>query len=73
MIELLGRVPQRMVRRALFRDKHFDQNGNFVLKDVDELTQLEKETIIYDTGLPRRDLGADLKKYGKLQVIFLFI
>lgn len=61
--ELNGKVPNRMIRRSLFRAKHFDDAGNFILHEVDAITQLPKETIVHDIQA-KRDLHAELRKYA---------
>jgi serine/threonine-protein kinase PRP4 len=35
----LGKLPTKLIRRAQFRTKHFDDNNNFVYRKIDKVTQ----------------------------------
>ncbi|MES1901922.1 MAG: Serine/threonine-protein kinase PRP4 [Paramarteilia canceri] len=72
IFELKGKAPQRMIRRSHFRSKHFDDAGNFIKREIDSLTNMEKSTVIYDlssTSQPKKDLLGLLKPYAHHSVI----
>ncbi|KAG7231233.1 hypothetical protein INR49_012064 [Caranx melampygus] len=48
-----------MIRKGLFKDKHFDQNLNFLYIEVDKVTEREKVTVM-STINPTKDLLADM-------------
>ena len=39
MMDLKGKMPNRMVRKGMFRDKHFDSQFNFMYYQVDKVTE----------------------------------
>lgn len=39
LMDLKGKFPNKLIRRAQFRDKHFDSNCNFLYHEVDKVTQ----------------------------------
>ena len=39
MMELKGKMPHRMARKGLFREKHFDANFTFLYTEVDRVTE----------------------------------
>ncbi|KAK6042666.1 hypothetical protein COOONC_19829, partial [Cooperia oncophora] len=42
--EVKGKYPNKLVRRAQFRDQHFDANCNLLYHEVDKVTQRDKLT-----------------------------
>ena len=34
-----GKMPNKLIRKATFRDAHFDQSYNFMYREVDKVTQ----------------------------------
>uniref|UniRef100_A0A1I7W4V2 Serine/threonine-protein kinase PRP4 homolog n=1 Tax=Loa loa TaxID=7209 RepID=A0A1I7W4V2_LOALO len=44
MMDLKGKFPNKMVRKAQFKDQHFDQNCNFLYHEIDKVTQRDKIT-----------------------------
>ncbi|KHJ96897.1 hypothetical protein OESDEN_03137 [Oesophagostomum dentatum] len=40
--EVKGKYPNKLVRRAQFRDQHFDANCNLLYHEVDKVTQRDK-------------------------------
>lgn len=42
MMDLKGKFPNKMVRKAQFKDQHFDQNCNFLYHEIDKVTQRDK-------------------------------
>jgi len=55
MQDVKGRMSHKIVKKAAFREKHFDDNFNFMYVEVDKITQKEKMTIINYTN-PTKDL-----------------
>ncbi len=39
MMDLKGKIPNRIIRRGMFRDQHFDGSYNFQYHEVDKVTQ----------------------------------
>ncbi|XP_074601246.1 pre-mRNA processing factor 4 kinase [Brevipalpus obovatus] len=54
-----GKVSNRMIRKAKFRDKHFDARSNFLYNEVDKITSKEK-TVLINYIKPSRDLQREL-------------
>ncbi|KAM3722398.1 Serine/threonine-protein kinase [Dirofilaria immitis] len=44
MMDLKGKFPNKVVRKAQFKDQHFDQNCNFLYHEIDKVTQRDKIT-----------------------------
>lgn len=59
IMDLRGKLPNKIVRRSTFKDIHFDQNCNFLYRETDKITQREKLTIL-PVIKASRDLTADL-------------
>nr|XP_020030581.1 serine/threonine-protein kinase PRP4 homolog isoform X1 [Castor canadensis]XP_020030582.1 serine/threonine-protein kinase PRP4 homolog isoform X1 [Castor canadensis]XP_020030583.1 serine/threonine-protein kinase PRP4 homolog isoform X1 [Castor canadensis]XP_020030584.1 serine/threonine-protein kinase PRP4 homolog isoform X1 [Castor canadensis]XP_020030585.1 serine/threonine-protein kinase PRP4 homolog isoform X1 [Castor canadensis]XP_020030586.1 serine/threonine-protein kinase PRP4 homolog len=58
-MDLKGKMPNKMIRKGVFKDQHFDQNLNFMYTEVDKVTEREKVTVM-STINPTKDLLADL-------------
>ncbi|KAG5286691.1 hypothetical protein AALO_G00017730 [Alosa alosa] len=58
-MDLKGKMPNKMIRKGLFKDQHFDQNLNFLYIEVDKVTEREKVTIM-STINPTKDLLVDM-------------
>jgi serine/threonine-protein kinase PRP4 len=56
--DLKGKANSKMIRKATFRDLHFDSNNNFLYQEVDKVTEREKVVVISNFKL--RDLGAEV-------------
>ena len=39
MMELKGKMSNKLLRKARFKDQHFDENFNFMYAEVDKVTQ----------------------------------
>ena len=39
MMDYKGKMPNKMVRKGVLRDQHFDENCNFLYQEVDKVTQ----------------------------------
>ncbi|XP_072008607.1 serine/threonine-protein kinase PRP4 homolog [Engystomops pustulosus] len=58
-MDLKGKMPNKMIRKGVFKDQHFDANLNFMYIEVDKVTEREKVTVM-STINPTKDLLADL-------------
>jgi serine/threonine-protein kinase PRP4 len=59
MMEVKGPFPRKMVRKAAFRDRHFDGDMTFGVIEQDALTQRDVRRLIRDAK-PTKDLAATL-------------
>lgn len=71
-LQLRGKVPNKMLKKAMFKDQHFDSDGNFINKTVDPVTKkvlesrvpplfsspLQQTAKVMHFNNPTRDLGA---------------
>ncbi|XP_012679631.2 pre-mRNA processing factor 4Bb [Clupea harengus] len=64
-MDVKGKMPNKMIRKGLFKDQHFDQNLNFLYIEVDKVTEREKVTVM-STINPTKDLLADMVGYQRL-------
>ncbi|KAJ8418754.1 hypothetical protein AAFF_G00002530, partial [Aldrovandia affinis] len=64
-MDLKGKMPNKMIRKGLFKDQHFDQNLNFLYIEVDKVTEREKVTVM-STINPTKDLVTDMVGYQRL-------
>uniref|UniRef100_H2ZIC8 Protein kinase domain-containing protein n=1 Tax=Ciona savignyi TaxID=51511 RepID=H2ZIC8_CIOSA len=46
MMDLKGKIPHRVLKKGMLKDQHFDQNLNFILTEVDKVTEREKMTVM---------------------------
>ncbi|VDL74668.1 unnamed protein product [Nippostrongylus brasiliensis] len=51
--EVKGKFPNKLVRRAQFRDQHFDTNCNLLYHEVDKVTQRDKVTVLSNIRISR--------------------
>ncbi|NP_001088314.1 pre-mRNA processing factor 4B S homeolog [Xenopus laevis] len=58
-MDLKGKMPNKMIRKGVFKDQHFDANLNFMYIEVDKVTEREKVTVM-STINPTKDLLTDL-------------
>ncbi|XP_027024803.1 serine/threonine-protein kinase PRP4 homolog [Tachysurus fulvidraco] len=58
-MDLKGKMPNKMIRKGLFKDQHFDQNLNFLYTEVDKVTEREKVTVMSSIN-PTKDLLNDM-------------
>ncbi|XP_070973781.1 serine/threonine-protein kinase PRP4 homolog isoform X1 [Oncorhynchus clarkii lewisi] len=58
-MDLKGKMPNKMIRKGVFKDQHFDQNLNFLYTEVDRVTEREKVTVM-STINPTKELLADM-------------
>ncbi|CAF0929432.1 unnamed protein product [Adineta ricciae] len=55
MMDLKGKIPNRIIRKGLIKDKHFDRDCNFLYHEVDKVTERDKISTITNIN-PCRDL-----------------
>lgn len=65
VMDLKGKIPNRLIRKGMFREQHFDANYNFMYHEVDKVTQREKVTVM-STISPSKDLLAEMVGYHRL-------
>ena len=58
-MDLKGKISNRMIRKAVFRTQHFDQDYNFLYREIDRVTEKEKIVVIGNMT-PNRDLQKEL-------------
>ncbi|KAL1280495.1 hypothetical protein QQF64_015095 [Cirrhinus molitorella] len=58
-MDVKGKLPNKMIRKGLFKDQHFDPNLNFLYTEVDKVTEREKITVM-STINPTKDLSLDM-------------
>ena len=63
-IEMKGPVPRKLLRKAAFRENHYDQEGVFSLIEDDPVTHRQIRRLIRDAK-PTRDLAARLAAHDK--------
>ncbi|XP_041453859.1 serine/threonine-protein kinase PRP4 homolog [Lytechinus variegatus] len=64
-MDLKGKMPHRIIRKGMLRDKHFDSNCNFKYVEVDKVTEREKVTVMTVIN-PTKDLTTELLGYQRL-------
>ncbi|CAL8293852.1 unnamed protein product [Lota lota] len=64
-MDLKGKMPNKMIRKGLFKDQHFDQNLNFLYIEVDKVTEREKVTVM-STINPTKDILVDMVGFQRL-------
>ncbi|CAF3836633.1 unnamed protein product [Rotaria magnacalcarata] len=55
MMDLKGKMPNRIIRKGILKDKHFDRDCNFLYHEVDKVTERDKITTVSNIS-PCRDL-----------------
>ncbi|XP_075528333.1 pre-mRNA processing factor 4 kinase isoform X1 [Dermacentor variabilis] len=58
-MDLKGKFPNRLIRKGIFRDQHFDANCNFLYHEVDKVTEREKVVVMTNIN-QTRDLSSEL-------------
>ncbi|KAL3089210.1 hypothetical protein niasHT_021154 [Heterodera trifolii] len=59
MMDLRGKFPNKVIRKAVFKDQHFDYNCNFLYHETDKVTGKDKVTVLTNIKL-LRNLSAEL-------------
>ncbi|GMT00624.1 hypothetical protein PENTCL1PPCAC_22798 [Pristionchus entomophagus] len=57
--EVKGAYPNKLIRKAAFKDQHFDSNCNFLYHEIDKVTQRDKITVLNNIR-PTRSLDDEL-------------
>ncbi|GMR53618.1 hypothetical protein PMAYCL1PPCAC_23813 [Pristionchus mayeri] len=57
--EVKGAYPNKLIRKAVFKDQHFDSNCNFLYHETDKVTQRDKITVLSNIR-PTRSLDDEL-------------
>jgi len=65
MMDMKGKMPNKLIRKGTFKDQHFDTSYNFMYHEVDKVTQREKVTTM-STINPNKDLLAEMIGYQRL-------
>ncbi|KAK6627428.1 Serine/threonine-protein kinase PRP4 [Polyplax serrata] len=58
-MDLKGKIPNKVIRKGIFKDQHFDNQCNFLYHEVDKVTEREK-IVTMSTVTPTRDLQSEL-------------
>ncbi|KHJ48458.1 kinase domain protein [Trichuris suis] len=53
MMDLKGKMPNKLIRKAQFKDQHFDGNFNFLYRELDKVTHREKLTVMSNIPISR--------------------
>lgn len=46
MMQIKGKMPNKLIRKGMFRETHFDSNFAFLYREVDKVTEKEKVTVM---------------------------
>ena len=65
MMEIKGKISNKMIKKGTAKDKHFDSNLNFQYLEIDKVTKKEKISVLNFVN-PKRDLLACLIGNQKL-------
>ncbi|XP_046585162.1 LOW QUALITY PROTEIN: serine/threonine-protein kinase PRP4 homolog [Haliotis rubra] len=65
VMDVKGKMPNKMIRKGMFKEQHFDSNYNFLYHEVDKVTQREKVTVLSNIN-PNKDLLAEMVGYQRL-------
>uniref|UniRef100_A0A6A7FZM8 Serine/threonine-protein kinase PRP4 homolog n=2 Tax=Hirondellea gigas TaxID=1518452 RepID=A0A6A7FZM8_9CRUS len=58
-MDLKGKMPNKLIRKGVFKDQHFDSACNFLYRDMDRVTEREK-VLVQATINPTRQLLPEL-------------
>lgn len=47
MMDVKGKIPNKVIRKGMFRDQHFDGNYNFLYHEVDKVTHRVSGWILF--------------------------
>lgn len=64
-MDVKGKFPNKLIRKAQFKDQHFDPDCNFMFVEIDKVTEREK-TVILSNIQPSRDLQSELMSGQRL-------
>lgn len=46
MMDFKGKMPNKMIRKGMLKDKHFDESCNFLHHEVDKVTQRVSQLVL---------------------------
>ncbi|XP_077296142.1 uncharacterized protein LOC143918238 isoform X2 [Arctopsyche grandis] len=80
MMDLKGKIPNKVIKKGQFKEQHFDSNLNFLYRQVDKVTEKEKVATITSI-VPTRVLSTELTglnsmfqdKTGKVEELVLLL
>ena len=52
MMEMKGKMPNRVVRKGMFREKHFDESFGFLYTEIDKVTEKASLFMTFQTSIP---------------------
>nr|XP_022907633.1 serine/threonine-protein kinase prp4 [Onthophagus taurus] len=58
-MDMKGKIPNKVIRKGAFKEKHFDANCNFLYHEIDKVTEREK-VVVMTMVKPTRDLQSEL-------------
>ncbi|XP_076350917.1 pre-mRNA processing factor 4 kinase [Tachypleus tridentatus] len=58
-MDFKGKFPNKLIRKAMFKEQHFDSNCNFLYQEVDKVTEREKVVVMTNIN-STRDLQTEL-------------
>lgn len=58
-MDLKGKLPNKIIKKGIFKEQHFDANCNFTYHELDRITEREK-IVIMSSIKPTRDLQTEL-------------
>lgn len=64
MMDMKGKMSNKVIRKGVFKDMHFDYNSNFLYREIDKVTEREKTTTL-SMIQPTRDLTTELFPGGQ--------
>uniref|UniRef100_A0A2C9JVU0 Serine/threonine-protein kinase PRP4 homolog n=1 Tax=Biomphalaria glabrata TaxID=6526 RepID=A0A2C9JVU0_BIOGL len=65
IMDYKGRIPNKMIRKGMFKDQHFDSSYNFKHHEMDKITQREKVTVMSSINATK-DMLAEMVPYNRL-------
>ncbi|CAF0733348.1 unnamed protein product [Brachionus calyciflorus] len=58
-MDLRGKIPNKLIKKAALKDKHFDSDFNFIYREQDKITKNEKISVLSNIP-PTRDIQSEL-------------
>lgn len=58
-MDLKGKIPNKIIKKGIFKDQHFDAQCNFLYHELDRVTEREK-VVVMTSIKPTRDLQSEL-------------
>ena len=64
-MELKGKIPNKLIRKGMFRNNHFDENCTYMAHEIDKVTQRDK-VIVMPVVNKTRSLSHELRAGERL-------